>query len=700
MTHSQQSSDSVEVFFSYSHLDEDMRDELEKHLSILKRNGVITTWHDRKINAGNEWEGEIDEHMESAHIILLLISSNFMDSDYCYDTEMGRAIERHDASEAHVIPIILHAVDWKDSPFSKLQALPTDAVPVSDRKWSNHHEAFADVAKGIRTAINGLNIIPPSGYKQKIWNISHQRNPNFTGRKNLLINLKNALAVGEYAALTQVLHGLGGVGKTQIAVEYAYAHVNDYSAIWWIRAEDAQTRAEDYASLAVQLNLPEKNAREQNAIIEAVRRWLEQNDNWLLIFDNAEDEKDIITYLPRRSANQAGHVIITSRNPSWRSIARPLPVEVMERNESIELLQSRTGIKDETSAFALAEALGDLPLALEQAGAYIDASGSSFEDYLELFKTHKQNMFKNTAFPMGYQDTVATTWDISFEKVCDGSPAAAQLLNLCAYLAPDDIPFDLIHGGAQYLPDPLANAVADSLSFDQAKTMLRRYSLAEVAEDALSIHRLVQAVTRDRLNKETRNTWCDTALRLIANSFPYDSDDVRTWPECSRLLAHALAVNGHITSLDITPKDTGRLLNHVGIFLKGKAEFTEAKEMFERSLKIDEAAYGPDHPTVASIVNNLGGVFEALGDLKGAKESYERALKIDEAAYGPDHPEVATDVNNLGGVLYALGDLRGAKEHLERALRILTKYFGDDHPRAMAVRNSLKILKSHTNRPT
>ena len=694
MTPTQQSSNPVEVFFSYSHKDEELRDELADHLTMLERQHVITAWHDRRIGAGEEWKGAIDDHLNTADVILLLVSSKFLASDYCYDVEMARAMERHEAGEATVIPVILRAVDWKTAPFVRLKALPTDGKPVTS--WQNQDEAFADVVKGIRTAINKLNTIPSSrGYKTKIWNIPHQLNPNFTGRKDLLLNLNNALASGEYAALTQVIHGLGGVGKTQIAVQYAYTHANDYSAIWWVRAEDAQTRAEDYAALAVQLNLPEKNAREQSATIEAVRRWLEQNDNWLLIFDNAEDEKDIFIYLPRRSANKAGHVIITSRNPSWRSIARPLSVEVMERNESIELLQSRTGIKDETSAFALAEALGDLPLALEQAGAYIDASGSSFEDYLELFKTHKQNMFKNTASPLDYKDTVATTWDISFEKVRNGSPAAAQLLNLCAYLATDDIPLDLIRGGAQYLPDPLANTVADTLSFNQAKTMLRRYSLAEVADDALSIHRLVQAVTQDKLDEENQNIWCDAALRLVANSFPNDSGDVRTWPECSRLLPHALIVNRHIASLNITPEDTGMLLNQVGIFLKEKAEFTEAKEMFERALRIDEKVFGPNHPTVATRVNNLGGILESLGDLKGAKEHYERVLRIDEVAYGPEHPKVATGINNMGGVLELLGNLNDAKEHYERALRIDEAAYGSEHPKVAPFVNNLGgILES------
>ncbi len=148
----------IEVFFSYAHEDEDLKGELVKHLSTLKHTGVIRNWHDRMIAAGTEWKGAIDAHLESAHVILLLISSNFLASDYCFDIELKRALERHYAGEARVIPIILKAVDWQDEPFSKLQALPTGAKPVTS--WANQDEAFTNVARGIRRALAELSANP------------------------------------------------------------------------------------------------------------------------------------------------------------------------------------------------------------------------------------------------------------------------------------------------------------------------------------------------------------------------------------------------------------------------------------------------------------------------------------------------------------------------------------------------------------
>jgi TIR domain-containing protein len=149
----------LEVFFAYSHRDQDLRDQLETHLSLLKRQGFISNWHDRKIIAGMEWDSEIDAHLNSAQIILLLISADFLASAYCYDIEVKRAMERHNAGEARVIPIILRPCDWHTAPFGKLQALPTDGKPVDSRYWYSKDEAFYDVTQGIRKTVQDLQAL-------------------------------------------------------------------------------------------------------------------------------------------------------------------------------------------------------------------------------------------------------------------------------------------------------------------------------------------------------------------------------------------------------------------------------------------------------------------------------------------------------------------------------------------------------------
>ena len=445
-----------------------------------------------------------------------------------------------------------------------------------------------------------------------------------------------------------------------------------------MRAEEPATLAADYAGLADALDLPDREATDQRVVVEAVRKWLQQNGYWLLVFDNAGEPAAVRGYLPQGAT---GHVIITSRNPSWGAVANSLSVEVMERTEAIGFLHKRTGQADDEATDKLAAALGDLPLALEQAGSYIEATGGSLSKYLNLFLAHQEKLLSDYGPSTDYRDTVATTWKLSFQQAGEGSPAAADLLNLCAFLAPDDIPRELLSEWSEHLPEPLAEAVVDTLAFDHAVAALRRSSLVEARGDALSVHRLVQAVTRDRLREDAQETWAEAAVRLLDSAFPFESDDVRTWPQCARLLPHALEAARHTEELEVAQEPTGRILNQVGVYLRGRAQFPAARAAFERALKIVEAAFGPDHPNVATTVNNLGLVLQELGDLEGAKSNYERALKIDEAAFGPDHPEVASIVGNLGGLLQALDDLDGAKSAYQRALTIDEAAYGPNHPK-------------------
>ncbi len=505
------------------------------------------------------------------------------------------------------------------------------------------------------------------------WNVPHNRNPNFTGRAEILDSLHNALTSGTHATLTQAMAGLGGVGKTQLALEYAYRYADLYDIVWWIRSEDPSTLASDYAALARKLDLPEKDAAEQPKIVEAVRAHLGHITGWLLVFDNVEKPPDLDGYLPQ---GKGGNVIITSRYQAWGRTASAVTVEKWKREESVEFLQRRIGTEDTIAADALAKALGDFPLALEQAAAYMEETGRPLPEYLTLFNEHAQELLRKGDPPVDYPATVATTWEISFQQVEKESPAAADLLNLCAFLAPDSIPLDVITAGAKFLPESLAEVVKEPLLLDEALRALRRFSLLDADSGNLAVHRLVQAVTRARLDGDDHKKWAEAAIETIKDAFPQESYDYRTWEECARLLPHAIASAGYSEELAIAPDATARVLNQAGLYLSGRAQFAEAKDAYEWALEAHRALYGEERTEVAEILSNLGNVLRELGDVPGAQEHLERALRIDEAAYGPDHPTVAIRLNNLGLVLQARGDLPGAREHIERALRIDEARYG------------------------
>lgn len=678
----------MKVFISYAREDKTLRDDLDDHLANLKQQGIIETWHDGEILAGQAWGPAILEQLETADVILLLISAKFLASEYINSVEMKRAMQRHEAGTARVIPVLLRPVFFKNAPFANLEALPKDrrGRPKAITKWENRDEAYAKVAEGIHRAVSYLKPEIPSDSPRssspmpRIWSVPHQRNPNFTGRDELLAQLQASLRSGQATALTQqAIHGLGGVGKTQLAVEYAYRHTADYDVVWWIRSEQTATLAADYAALAQKLNLPEKDAPEQAVVVEAVRRWLNHNGRWLLIFDNVNEPKDLDLYRPQGSG---GQILITSRYRSWRGTVQPLEVEELDRAESIKFLLKRTGQTDEEAANKLAEALGDLPLALEHAGAYVDATGISLAEYLRLFDAYQTALFDESE-PTEYPVSITKTWDLAFQQVQQASPAAVDLLNLCAFFAPDDIPLDMIREGTDLLPEGLREVVQNPLALNKAIAALRRYSLIDLEDDMLSVHRMVQAVTRDRLSQEERERWEESAVRVVNRAFRFIFDDLQTWAESARLLPHALVTVDYAEASEVALRATGRLLNQIGLYFRERAQFMEAKAVIERAVRIYEIVYGSEHPDVANCVNNLGNVFRDLGDLESAKVVYERALQIGEVVCGPDHPHMAAYINGLGNVLHDLGDLSGAKEACERSLKITEMVYGPDHPKVV-----------------
>jgi tetratricopeptide (TPR) repeat protein len=467
------------------------------------------------------------------------------------------------------------------------------------------------------------------------------------------------------------------VGKTQLVVEYAYRYATEYTIVWWVHAEELATLTSDYANLATALQLPEQASHDQTLAVTAVRHWLEQHTGWLLILDNAREPIEVHQYLPQGST---GHVLITSLNPNWRSVASQITVPVLERDQAIAFLQQRTGQSDAEAAATLAEVLGDLPLALEQVGAYIESTRTSLTQYLTWFKDRHDELWTEQHPPLAYPHTVATAWNLSMEQIHAESAASSELLTLYAYLAPDDIPQTLIRDEGQYLPEPLATLASDPLMMNKALAVLLRYSLVEVKDTGLSVHRLVQAVVRDQLQENLKKRWAEVAVHLIVNAFPVASDEVRTWSQCARLLPHALAVAGYAQKLEVALDATGQLFNQVGLYLCGRAQFKSARLRLEQALAITRRAHGARHAKVGSLLNNLGTLLEDLGDLEGARNNYEQALTIATETYGPEHVQVARGLNNLGSVLSKLGELTAARRAFERALVIDESTYGPHHP--------------------
>jgi tetratricopeptide (TPR) repeat protein len=509
------------------------------------------------------------------------------------------------------------------------------------------------------------------------------RNLHFTGRATLLEALEEQLKVG-VAALVAA-HGLGGVGKTQLALEYAHRHAHQYELVWWVAADMASPIVTGVGELAPRLGLAVEADLEATAarVVEALGR----RSGWLLVFDNAEDPSQVDRFLP---AGSGGHVLVTSRNPAFGQLGTKIEVAVLPAEEAVAFLLARSGDSDQVAARELAGELGGLPLALAQAAAYCEQTSLDLAGYLARYRSRRRELLARGALA-GYPETVATTWRLNLEQVQLGTPAAVDLLRLCAFLAPA-IPLELLTAAPAVLPTALARVVADELATDELVAALHRFSLVRRGRSGLAVHRLVQAVVRDSLNREQASMWAGRAVRLVLAALPEDPEDPGGWPRYAALLAHAQTAAGHAHARAVGADATATLLYRVGAYLWSRVELPAARAALKQALAIISPVNGPHHPSVAAAVHMLGLVQRDLGDLTGARQRLEVALAINQAAYGPNHPEVANTLGDLGGVLEELGDLAGAHRHQERSLAMLEAAYGANHPHVAIAVGSLGNL--------
>jgi len=687
----------IEVFISYSHKDQTFREELGIHMSNLKRQNIISSWYDGNIAPGSEWEPEIMHHLTTAQIILLLISADFIHSDFCYSIEMKQAINRHNAGEARVIPILLRPTDWQDTSFDKLQMLPTGAKAVT--KWRRRDDAFADIVKGIRASIHDLtntgktanpSIVSDTTSQEKtqseqIWNIPYQRNLLFTGREDVLKKLSEALKSGKTATLAQpqAISGLGGIGKTQTAVEYAYRYKDDYTTILWIKAEIEGSIISDFVTIASLLDLPEKQEQDQHKIVESVKRWFQEHTGWLLILDNANDIALVQGFIPLGSK---GHILLTTRAHATGRIAKRIEVEKMDPYEGAIFLLRRTKLLDPDAPLETAprneqdtvreivKAMDGLPLALEQAGAYIEETECGLQGYLRLYREQGVQILKEYGeLVPDHPEPVATTWSLSFDKVEQANPAAAELLRFCAFLAPDTIPEELFSESASELGPTLESVAFDPSRLNTAIRELLKYSLVhrDPETNTLSIHRLVQEVLKDQMDEETQRLWAERVVRALSHIFPYP--EYPKWDICLRYLLHAQVCSDLIEQRNLLFTEAARLLNYLGYYLWQRGEYEQAESLYQRALAICEKVLPSDHPFTAATLNNFALLYQAQGKYKQAELLYRRVLAICERVLSPDHPNYSMTLENYASLLKKMNRTTEAAPLEDRARAIRAK---------------------------
>lgn len=564
-----------------------------------------------------------------------------------------------------------------------------------DQQRQLAHDEALEKLERVHSALGRLesvfnpSVSPSSSTPSGIWSLPYPRNPFFTGREPLLKTIYEHFTITHETK--QALSGLGGAGKTQIAIEYAYRHREAYRFILWIRAASRNTIVTDFVSVAESLHLPEWYTHDQRRIIGAVKQWFAHHMGWLLIFDNVDNVDMINDFLP---TGDTGHILLTTRIQAVGRIAYTLTVENMEREEGTLLLLRRARLIElddplmqislHTQAQAIVQKMDGLPLALEQAGAYIEETGCSLTHYLALYQERRTDILKwRGAVTAQYSYTVDTTWSLSFQRVQEASAAAAELLRLCAFLHPDAIPVSMIIQGATKLSRILQPVAQDTFALDTAIGELRRYSLVkrDVEKDVLSIHRLVQVVIRDGMSQKMQKVWAERVIRLVNHTFP-DPQQLTDWPQCQAHIPHVYYCLDLIEQQKLFLPESTQMLFRVGSFLREQAHYNSAERLIRRGLDIYEQLFGPNHPDVADGLNNLGWLYFTQQEEKAkqVESLYRRAIAIYELTPESHRSEVARCYNDLA-VLYGYrGNYEQAEQILQKALTIREQFFGPDHP--------------------
>jgi tetratricopeptide (TPR) repeat protein len=526
------------------------------------------------------------------------------------------------------------------------------------------------------------------------WNVP-ARNPNFTGRKEDLARLDKLLRQRATAAV-HAIRGMGGVGKTQLAVEFCHRHASRYDIVWWISSETAALIPDQFRLLGKALGLEQPSDTAE--AVELLRSHLHQQRRWLLVFDNADSTQDVRPYLP----SGPGHVVITTRRAGFNAIGGVLDLDTLERRESLHLLAKRAPTLSSNQAGELAELLGDLPLGLEQAAAYLIQAQIPPPEYLDLLRTSPDGLADKGEDGQrnSTEKSLATLWTLSLTQIEERHPAAAQLLSICAYLSPEAIPLYLFTTGVD-LPAQLGIAAAENTTLSHTVGVLVDYSLVQRSNGHMTVHRLVQlAVRRHVAAIDTTLPDLQHPLKLATTVLHANlSADVfrspETWPRWRQLIPHVLASLDHYDQLSkVDPELASWLLDRAGTYFHVSGQFSEARLLLERALHVNETVHGPDHPNVATSTSNLALVLQELGQSEEARQLLERVLRIDEGVHGPNHPHVAISLGNLALVLQELGQSEEARPLLERALRIDEAVHGPDHPDvAISLSNLALALK-------
>jgi cellulose biosynthesis protein BcsQ len=532
-----------------------------------------------------------------------------------------------------------------------------------------------------------------------VWNVP-ARNPTFTGRADVLEVLRDELRAGSAAALLQVLHGLGGVGKTQVALEYAHRFKADYDVVWWIPSEEPNRAAQRLADLAGRLGIWNEDVVEASREVVERLRTGRPGEHALLVFDNAVADKldDLRPLIP---TGGAAHVLITSRDSE---VATPgtkrIDIDVFQRAESIEHLQRQVPKLTEADADRLAEILGDLPIMVEMAAALLKETGTPVEDYLARLGERPEMVFRQPG-ALGYHEPVGAVWQATIDHVRERAPAAVRLLEVCSFFGPEPISTRLIYsdGFVRTLVDLDPMLEGDQMMVGRLITELGRFALARVdlVDGSIQIHRLLQALVKSSMSADEQEQMKATVRTILGNMRPAggDVDDPGSWEGYRILWPHLTAGGTDVAN----ESESRRLMVDRVRFLRNRGQNDAALELGQRLREVWRAQAPEDIWTlalgfeVANVLRQRGSAAESLAI---DEDVYERQLRSPKL--GPTHLHTLMTAGSLASDLRSIGRWDDALVRDRETHEQLSRIYTPDHPRTLSAANNVAVSLRITGR--
>jgi tetratricopeptide (TPR) repeat protein len=718
------------VFVSYVGADRAWAEWVAWHLREAGHRVELDVWDWR---TGDNFVERMDQALERATAVVALFSNSYFDPARWTREEWTSAVARrrrlvpltveplHGGDVPDILAAVirrdLHGLDEQAAITALREAVDGPTGPLAPPPFPGTARAAASGGD----AGGGRPRLPGAGVPG-VWNVP-RRNPHFTGREATMTRVREGL-LGGRQAVVQALHGLGGIGKTQLALEYAHRFASQYDTVWWIDAEQADQIPVHYTELAARLGMAAPGAGTDHTT-RALLEHLRTRERWLIVLDNADDPGAFETLLP----TGPGHVLITSRNPGWKDIVPSHGLDVFPRSDSVAYLTTRIPDIAAQQAGTLAGDLGDLPLALAQAAGVI-TGGMTPDRYRQLLTDKTARLMANGG-PPGYPAHLAATVDIATTRLNNDHPQAAELLRLAAFLGPDPIPTAWL----ETTRGRLATLTVDPDDFMWPQTalqLLSRAGLARVDHETFQIHRLTQAIVRDYTRKADTTAAENDVTTLLAATAPSEAVDPVSWPTWAALTSHLnarlhtaaqhpplhqtliraaryLCVSGQaragrdlaatlhpiwVTALGEEHPDTLGIAQYLGHATADLGEYDEARRIIKDTLERRRRTLGQDHPATLNSANDLATALDLLGEYGEARRLHEDTLERRRRTLGQDHPNTLTSANNLATALDRLGEYEEARRLHEDTLE-RRRTLGQDHPNTLTTANNLASTLDH-----